>query len=492
MLKRIDGFRLGLAVFISMPSIVLAQDLANMGTVIAVLGQPMLLRAGQLLPLAKGDALREGDELQTAEQSSVYLRTFDQGFIAVRPNSVLLIEKYHLGKQGAASQFKFQLKTGLMRSVTGSEVQKDKDKYRLNTPVAAIGLRGTDFVVHANEYATQVAVQKGGVVIEAFSSACSVEQGGPCQGINSRELFASTAHMLEVIRGQAVPVQKDSSPVLQKELQKELPKEAVKDSKEVAKEGVKEPSKAVALGAESSTQAVDLTNAVAKPLIDGSKIKPTVKPTDPLAVGPTPTPVPNVLPTPAPTPAAPEPAIPLPLPKPSEPVVEVVVVPSIHWGRWQELANLPATASFSDIYKSGQEVVNAGIYYVMSRDNSNLQYGPELGVVNFQMAKHDGILVNTDSHSIIPTVAKESALQINFAAQSFSTHLLLNAAGREIPVNVKGAVESNGFFLNGAVSEVQLRGVVSGKEAAEAGYIYYSAPAANEILSGGTYWLRKR
>lgn len=482
MLKRLNLCRLVLAVFISVPSIVLAQDLANMGTVIAVLGQPMLLRAGQLLPLAKGAALREGDELQTAEQSSVYLRTFDQGFIAVRPNSVLLIEKYHLGKQGAASQFKFVLKTGLMRSVTGREVQKDKDNYRLNTPVAAIGLRGTDFVVHANEQTTQVAVQKGGVVVEAFSSACSMEQGGPCQGVNSRELFASTAHMLEVVRGQAVPVQKDSSPVLQKELQKELPKdvakEAVKDSKEVAKEGGKEPSKAVALGAETSTSAVDLTNAMSKTLLDGSKIKIS----EPIVVAPTPAPSPIT-----PIPTLPEPTT--PLPKPSEPVV---VVPTIHWGRWQELVNLPSTASFSDVYKAGQEVVNAGIYYVMSRDNSNLQYGPELGVVNFQMAKHDGILVNTASNSIIPTLAKESALQINFSAQSFNTHLLLNAAGREIPINVKGAIESNGVFLNGAVSDVQLRGVVSGKDAAEAGYIYYTVPGDNEILSGGTYWLRRR
>jgi hypothetical protein len=517
MRKRLDC--VVLVAILSAPQGVLAQDLVNMGTVIAIIGQPILLRDAQQRPLAKGDTLREGDELQTAEQTSVYLRTYDQGFIAVRPNSVLLIEKYRLGKQGSLSQFKLQLKSGLMRSVTGQDVQKEKDKYRLNTPVAAIGLRGTDFVVFADEHATQVAVKKGGVVMEPFSAACSVEQGGPCQGINSRELFASTAHMLEVMRGQKAAIQKDSSPALQKELQKEIAKEAPKDagkepSKESGKEAVKEPSKesvaskdapkTVALGAEQTQiNAGDLSNArgVANSnnVLDGSvATKPVAvavvaKPLEPVISV---TPLPSHTPSPSPTPLPPVVVV-VPTTPVSPPVIEppkpvVVLTPSIHWGRWQELANLPATAHFYDIYKPGQEVVNAGIYYVMSRDNSSVRYGPELGTVNFAMVKHDGILVNTLNNAISATVAKESSLQINFAAQRFNTHLLLNAAGREIPISVNGAIEANGFFMNGAVSDAQLRGVVSGKDAGEAGYTYYLSPGANEILSGGTYWLRQR
>ncbi|MCX7207327.1 MAG: FecR domain-containing protein [Proteobacteria bacterium] len=503
MLKRLDQFVFVLAGILSAPQGVLAQDSVNIGTVIAIIGQPILLRDAQQRPLAKGDTLQEGDELQTSEQTSVYLRTYDQGFIAVRPNSVLLIEKYHQGKQGSLSQFKLQLKSGLMRSVTGQDVQKEKDKYRLNTPVAAIGLRGTDFVVFADEHATQVAVKKGGVVMEPFSAACSVEQGGPCQGINSRELFASTAHMLEVMRGQKAAIQKDSSPALQKELQKEIAKEVPKEAgKEAGKEAPKDAPKVMALGAEQTQMnAGDLSNTrgVANNynVLDGSvAAKPVVvvsKPLEP-ATSVTPPPMPTPSPSPAPLPpvVVVVPTIPVspPVIEPPKPVV--VLTPSIHWGRWQELANLPATANFTDIYKPGQEVVNAGIYYVMSRDNTSVRYGPELGTVNFAMVKHDGILVNTFNNAISATVAKESSLQINFSAQSFNTHLLLNAAGRDIPINVKGAVEANGFFMNGAVSEAQLRGVVSGKDAGEAGYTYYLSPGANEILSGGTYWLRQR
>lgn len=475
MLKRIDQYIFVLAVFLLAPHSVLAQESANMGTVVAIIGQPILHRDGQVSVIAKGDALREGDELHTAEQTSLYLRTFDKGFIAVRPNSVLFIEKYHAGSQG--SQFKLQLKSGLMRSVTGQEVQKDKDKYRLNTPVAAIGLRGTDFVVFTDDHATQVAVQKGGVVIEPFSKVCSVEMGGPCQGANSRELFASTAHMLEVIRGQAVPVQKDSSPVLQKELRNELPKD-------VSKEAPKDAPKVAGLGAEQTQiNTADLSNARvvanSNSVIDGSLA------TKPGVIKPVETPP---SPTPAPLPEVPVPPV---VVVPTEPLPPAVIEPTIHWGRWQTLASLPATANFSDVYKEGQEVVSAGIYYVMSRDKSDVRYGPELGAVNFQMAKHDGIIVNTLSNAVSATTAKESSLQINFAAQSFNTHLLLSAAGRDIPLNVKGAIESNGLFLNGAVSEAQLRGIVSGKDAGEAAYVYYLPTGNNEVLSGGTYWLRK-
>ncbi|AZN37875.1 FecR family protein [Iodobacter ciconiae] len=473
MLKRVAQYFFYIAVFLSAPHSVLAQDLANMGTVVAVIGQPTLHRNGQVQMIAKGDALREGDELHTAEQTSVYIRTFDKGFIAVRPDSVLLIEQYHAGSRG--SQFKLQLKSGLMRSVTGQEVQKDKDKYRLNTPVAAIGLRGTDFVVFTDDHATQVAVQKGGVVIEPFSKACSIEMGGPCQGSNSRELFASTAHMLEVIRGQTVAVQKDSSPVLQKELLNELPKEA-------SKEPQKGAPKAAALGVEQTqVNTADLSNARgvanSNSVIDGSLAKSaSVKPAE------------NTL-LPIPVPMPPDVDIP---PLVLIPPALTPVIPSIYWGRWQTLASLPATANFGDIYKDGQELVNAGVYYVMSRDRTDARYGPELGAVNFQMAKHDGIIVNTLNGAVSATMAKESSLQINFAAQTFNTHLLLAAPGRDISLNVKGAVESDGHFLNGAVSEAQLRGVVSGKDAGEAGYIYYLPTNNNEILSGGTYWLRKK
>ncbi|MBY0445349.1 MAG: FecR family protein, partial [Burkholderiales bacterium] len=309
------------------------------------------------------------------------------------------------------------LKSGLMRSVTGQDVQKEKDKYRLNTPVAAIGLRGTDFVVFADEHATQVAVKKGGVVMEPFSAACSVEQGGPCQGINSRELFASTAHMLEVMRGQKAAIQKDSSPALQKELQKEIAKEVPKEAgKEAGKEAPKDAPKVVVLGAEQTQMnAGDLSNTrgVANNynVLDGSvAAKPVVvvsKPLEP-ATSVTPPPMPTPSPSPAPLPpvVVVVPTIPMspPVIEPPKPVV--VLTPSIHWGRWQELANLPATANFNDIYKPGQEVVNAGIYYVMSRDNTSVRYGPELGTVNFAMVKHDGILVNTFNNAISATVAK--------------------------------------------------------------------------------------
>ena len=70
----------------------------------------------------------------------------DGGLIAVRPNSQLKIDDYAYSGKADDSKNKsfFSLGKGTFRSITGAIGQNNKQAYRVNTPTATMGIRGTD------------------------------------------------------------------------------------------------------------------------------------------------------------------------------------------------------------------------------------------------------------------------------------------------------------------------------------------------------------
>ena len=56
-------------------------------------------------------------------------------------------------QQPASSEVRLQVDHGITRSISGRATEVDKNRFRLNTPVAAIGVRGTDFIVQATDVA---------------------------------------------------------------------------------------------------------------------------------------------------------------------------------------------------------------------------------------------------------------------------------------------------------------------------------------------------
>ena len=154
-----------------------------------------------------GDHIGEGDALATGGDGYLYLKTRDNGFFILRPNSSGRIVAYQIDtKDPANSRMKLELQQGVGRHVSGDAVKNARQNFRFNTPVAAIGVRGTDFTVFANAETTRVAVLSGGVVVSPLSGNCAASGVGPCDGALSRELFADkTGHILQVDRGQ-IPV----------------------------------------------------------------------------------------------------------------------------------------------------------------------------------------------------------------------------------------------------------------------------------------------
>jgi hypothetical protein len=114
------------------------------GTVDAVSGSATVLDAGgNSLPVTSGLKIQTGQSIRTAADGEVHIVTEDSGIIALRPNSNFRVDRYQA--QGTPSdEVVFSLFKGALRSITGWVAKRNPAVYRLNTPTATIGVRGTD------------------------------------------------------------------------------------------------------------------------------------------------------------------------------------------------------------------------------------------------------------------------------------------------------------------------------------------------------------
>lgn len=116
------------------------------GQVIAV-GQDKVSR-----DLDSGDGVFVGDKIVTGEDGFVRLLMVDDARLDLRCYSIMVIEKYDLQTTRRSSILK--LLQGSLRKISG-EIGKSKDDvYEMKTPVASVGVRGT-------EYALRVFQSKG-------------------------------------------------------------------------------------------------------------------------------------------------------------------------------------------------------------------------------------------------------------------------------------------------------------------------------------------
>src|SRR5574340_316299 len=101
--------------------------------------------AGQTHSVQKGDAVNEGDTLTSAKDASAQVRMQDGGFVAMRADTRLKFDSLKFsGNQDGSEQSFFSLLKGGFRAVTGLIGELNKSSYQITTPVATIGIRGTD------------------------------------------------------------------------------------------------------------------------------------------------------------------------------------------------------------------------------------------------------------------------------------------------------------------------------------------------------------
>ncbi len=127
-----------------MPHAFAADDALGMvvvsrGTVTAVTG------SGERA-LKQGDDFYINEQITTAEKSFAVLQFVDGAKVTVRPESELIVEEYsyNTGEENSAM---LNLVSGGLRIVTGAVAKSNPENYKVKTPMALMGVRGTEFVV---------------------------------------------------------------------------------------------------------------------------------------------------------------------------------------------------------------------------------------------------------------------------------------------------------------------------------------------------------
>ena len=177
---------------------------AEAGKLIFVAGKAQLAERAA----SEGAAVQEGDMLTTGADGFIYVKTVDNGLFILRPNTKARIAAYHVdAKDPKNTRIKLELLSGVARSRSGEAVKLARQNFRFNTPVAAIGVRGTDFTVYTDDNVSRVAVLSGGIVMHGFEGDCRPEGSGPCEGNAARELTAQMrGQLLQFQKGQTAPL----------------------------------------------------------------------------------------------------------------------------------------------------------------------------------------------------------------------------------------------------------------------------------------------
>lgn len=182
--RRVRMLVIGALLAMWLPGAASAADRPSAATIMLLTGtasasdtQTMAMR-----PLAKDDKVYAGEVITSGANTYVNLRFADGGFILLRPNTRFVIEDFAADAATVASAAKtvkaapaaaaaapplrpvpksapsvasaptarrafFRLLKGGFRAVSGLIGKADPAEYRVNTPVATIGIRGTDYWV---------------------------------------------------------------------------------------------------------------------------------------------------------------------------------------------------------------------------------------------------------------------------------------------------------------------------------------------------------
>lgn len=175
---------------------------AVVGQVSLVIGEAHVMRIdGSREALRRGASIKVGDRLQTAGNGHVHVRFIDSGVVSVRPESILEVQAYRFDAQNPSSnEVRLRLDQGVSRSISGAATEVDKTRFRLNTPIAAIGVRGTDFIVQSDATGVRATVADGAIVITPLSVDCTASSLGPCGGEATRVLSAGMGRLMAEVR----------------------------------------------------------------------------------------------------------------------------------------------------------------------------------------------------------------------------------------------------------------------------------------------------
>ena len=144
-----------------------AAEEGSVGLVVKVTGQVSATLNGTTRSLARGADVFVGDTLTTSADGYAQLRLSDGAIIALKADTIFEISDYSFqasnGQQDSATMSLIQ---GGFRTITGTIGDVNKEAYRVETPFATIGIRGTDHLGELTPQGLVAGVFRGGTQLD--------------------------------------------------------------------------------------------------------------------------------------------------------------------------------------------------------------------------------------------------------------------------------------------------------------------------------------
>lgn len=154
---------LALASALAVPAVALA-NVARMtfasGSV-SIVSTAGATRAG-----GKDNVVDQGETVNTGVNGWVQLRFTDGSLMSLQPNTSLKVDEYNYnGREDGSEKGFFSLVRGAMRTVTGAIGRSQRATYRVETPNATVGIRGTEYLAALRDDGLRVSVTDGVIAI---------------------------------------------------------------------------------------------------------------------------------------------------------------------------------------------------------------------------------------------------------------------------------------------------------------------------------------
>jgi hypothetical protein len=441
-------------------------DSSQIGEVSLVLGKAWLESAGgRKKPIIPGTLIRATDRIHTESNGHVHIRFIDQALVSVRPDSRLQIVRYdYSAEQPEQSTIKLSLEEGVTRSISGKGARAARERFRMNTPIAAIGVRGTDFLVSASQGGVRALVNEGAIVLAPFSSDCTVDAFGPC-AVNAIELTDTSLQIIELDGSSASPRLLPSS--------HERDPGMMRDEVELALAGNK-----ATVSAEDDNGA-----SIYQESITLKRVSTEVASASPPAVT-------------LPEPSVPVVFTPAPSPTPQVPVVAdftppAPVIPTalterqLVWGRWADgqADQERITLTYLEA-KEGRDITVGNTDYMLFRTENGSTRIQALGTIGFSLNSAQAFYHSESG--VVSMAVSGGSLNIDFDNNSFATSLdMSHSLTGNVNFSAAGRLYSGGYFHTRSATE-RMAGAVS-LDGAEAGYFFEKQLDSGNI-QGLTLW----